>query len=343
VDVLQAAVLILGATVLTVLGLNAVGGFAGLQSAAPEGFFHMFKPMSDPDFPWTGIIFGAPILGIWYWCTDQYIVQRVLGGKNINHARSGAILAGFLKILPVFILIIPGIIAVVLFNDPTLGDRAYPVLVSSYLLPAGVKGIVIASLLAALISSLASCFNSTSTLFTMDFYSYFRPEATERELVLVGRLATTVLVIMGILWVPLIKYISNQLFIYLQSVQAYISPPIAAVFIIGISWKRVNGKGAVWTLLIGAVIGVFRIVIEVLNNRGMIQNQLLMQFADINYLHFAVFLFLISTGVLVSVSLMSSAPTNGKATSSLDPDQYRIIGPIGRFSYPALSAFYVKG
>ncbi|MDW7682191.1 MAG: sodium:solute symporter, partial [bacterium] len=241
VDVLQSSVLILGATTLTILGLQEVGGFSGLQEKVPVDFFSMFKPLSDPDFPWTGIIFGAPILGVWYWCTDQYIVQRVLGGKNINHARTGTILAGFLKILPVFILVLPGVIAYAYFNDPDIGDKAYPSLVASQLLPAGIKGIVIASLLAALISSLASCFNSSSTLFTMDFYREFRPNSSEKELVLVGRLATTVLVILGIMWVPFIKYISSQIYIYLQSVQAYISPPIAAVFILGILWKRVNG------------------------------------------------------------------------------------------------------
>ena len=312
VDVLQSSVLILGAATLTTLGLNEVGGFSALQAKVPAGFFSMFKPMSDPDFPWTGIVFGAPILGIWYWCTDQYIVQRVLGGKNINHARSGTILAGFLKILPVFILVLPGVIAVALLNDHNIGDKAYAALVAGSLLPDGVKGIVIASLLAALISSLASCFNSSSTLFTMDFYCHFRPNASERELVLVGRLATTALVILGILWVPFIRYISSQIYIYLQSVQAYISPPIAAVFILGILWKRANGKGAIWSLITGAVLGAFRLVIELLNKAGHLSSPFLQSIAEINFLHFAIFLFWISVGVLVIVSLMSKAPTRAK-------------------------------
>ena len=163
VDVLQTIVLIFGAVTLTLLGLHEVGGFSGLQARVPTDFFSMFKPITDPDFPWTGIIFGAPILGIWYWCTDQYIVQRVLSAKNINQARTGTIFAGFLKILPVFMLVLPGVIAVAYFSDNSIGDRAFPALVASGLLPAGVRGIVIASLLAALISSLASCFNSSST------------------------------------------------------------------------------------------------------------------------------------------------------------------------------------
>jgi SSS family solute:Na+ symporter len=184
--------------------------------------------------------------------------------------------------------------------------------VTSNLLPGGIRGIVIASLLAALISSLASCFNSSSTLFTMDFYKRFRTEASEKELVLVGRLATTVLVVLGILWVPFIRFISSQVYIYLQSVQAYISPPIAAVFIFGILWKRVNGKGAVWALLSGAVVGVIRLVLELLNKSGNLSVSFLQTVARINFLHFAIFLFIISSGVLVGVSLLTQAPTKQK-------------------------------
>jgi len=312
VDVLQSSVLILGATLLTFFGLREIGGLAALQAKVPADFFSMFKPVTDPDFPWTGIIFGAPILGIWYWCTDQYIVQRVLGGRNIDHAQSGALFAGFLKILPVFILVLPGVIAYVYFENPAIGDKAYPLLVASHLLPSGVKGIVIASLLAALISSLASCFNSSSTLFTMDFYREFRPESSEKELVLVGRLATTVLVILGILWVPFIKFISSQIYIYLQSVQAYISPPIAAVFVLGILWKRVNGTGAIWALISGASVGAFRLVVELLHKAGNIQNEWLELIAEINFLHFAIFLFLLSAGILVLVSLLTPPPGNSK-------------------------------
>lgn len=312
VDVLQTVVLIFGAVTLTLLGLHEVGGFSGLQAKVPADFFSMFKPITDPDFPWTGIIFGAPILGIWYWCTDQYIVQRVLSAKNINQARTGTIFAGFLKILPVFMLVLPGVIAVAYFSDSSIGDRAFPALVASALLPAGIRGIVIASLLAALISSLASCFNSSSTLFTMDFYKHFRPDASEKQLVLVGRLATGTLVVLGILWVPLIKYISSQIYIYLQSVQAYISPPIAAVFVLGILWKRVNGKGAIASLLTGAVLGAFRLVIELLAKSGNLDSQILVRLAQINFLHFAIILFVISCGVLVLVSLATSLPLREK-------------------------------
>lgn len=304
-EAIQTIILIGGAVTLTVLGLDEVGGFSGLQAKLPVDFFSMFKAMDHPDFPWTGILFGAPILGIWYWCTDQFIVQRVLSAKNINHARSGAIFAGFLKILPVFILVLPGLISAALFG--TTGDEAYPTMVTSYLLPTGIKGIVIASLLAALMSSLASVFNSTSTLFTIDFYKNFRPDSSEVELVLVGRLATTVMVVLGVLAVPLITMLSSQLFVYLQSVQAYISPPIAAVFILGIFWQRANAAGAISALGVGAVLGTVRFVTEILvkggSNLGAFQ-----WFATMNFLHFAVFLFVVSVLVLVGVSLLGTAP-----------------------------------
>ncbi len=309
-ELIQTVVLIGGAVTLTVLGLNEVGGFDGLRAGLPPEFFSMFKPMSDPDFPWTGIIFGAPILGIWYWCTDQFIVQRVLSGKNVNHARSGAIFAGYLKILPVFILVLPGLISAVLFQ--TTGDDAYPTMVTSYLLPVGIKGVVIASLLAALMSSLASCFNSTSTLFTMDFYKHFQPDAKEEKLVLVGRIATAVMVVLGVLSVPLITILSSQLFVYLQSVQAYISPPIAAVFVFGILWKRLNGNGAIYALITGAVLGALRFILELLAKGGIIEWQGFSWYYSMNFLHFAVLLFVISTAVLIVVSLLSDPPVQAK-------------------------------
>ncbi len=309
-ELMQTFVLIGGAVVLTVVGLHEVGGFGALQASLPPDFFHMFKPMSDPDFPWTGIVFGAPILGIWYWCTDQYIVQRVLSAKNITHARAGSIFAGYLKILPVFILVLPGLIARALYPDIT-GDQAYPALVTR-LLPTGLQGIVIASLLAALMSSLASCFNSSSTLFTMDIYKKLRPNVSERRLVQVGRLATAALVVLGILWVPFIRYISSQLYIYLQSVQAYISPPIAAVFLFGIFWPRANAKGAIAALLTGLVLGTFRLIVELLHRQAPFASSFLNTVAEVNFLHYAIFLFVICTAALVTVSLMTARPAMEK-------------------------------
>src|SRR5438045_8176228 len=194
----------------------------------------MWKPSNHPDFPWTGIVFGAPILGIWYWCTDRHIVQRVLAAKNIKEARTGTIFAGYLKILPVFIFVLPGIVALALFpeirNNP---DSAYPTLVTR-LLPEGIKGLVLAGMLAALMSSLASAFNACSTLLTWDVYRKMRPNATEQRLVDVGRASTIILVGLGLAWIPFMKYISPQIYIYLQSVQAYIAPRIAPCFLFGV-------------------------------------------------------------------------------------------------------------
>ncbi len=309
-ELIQTFVLIAGAVIITILGLLEVGGFPGLKASVPPDFFHMFKPMSDPNFPWTGIVFGAPILGIWYWCTDQFIVQRVLSAKSIDHARSGTIFAGFLKILPVFILVVPGIIARALYPDIT-GDQAYPALVTR-LLPEGLKGIVVAGLLAALMSSLASCFNSSSTLFTIDVYRKWKPEVSERHLVLVGRLATAVLVVLGILWVPFIRYISSQLYIYLQSVQAYISPPIAAVFLLGVIWTGANGKGAIASLITGLLLGTLRLVLELIHKQNPISWTPLRWFAEVNFLHFAVLLFIVCTLVLLVVSRLTGSPSREK-------------------------------
>ena len=312
-SVAQAVILIGGTFALMLFGLKEVDGLSALQQQLSPDFFSMVKPLSHSEFPWTGIVFGLPILGICYWCTDQYMVQRVLSARNISQARSGTILAGFLSILPVLLLIIPGLIAVALFPNIT-GDKVFPSMLTGILLPAGIKGLVIASLLAALMSSLATCFNSSSTLFTIDFYKPNKPKASEEELVLVGRLATTVLVILAILWVTFIEYISITLFMFLQNIQAYIAPPIAAVFLIGLLWKRVNGKGATWTLITGAIIGAFRIITELLNNAGYIHSTFLINIAQMNLLHFAIFLFIVSASVLLFVSLMTNPPVRAKVT-----------------------------
>ncbi|MBA3296039.1 MAG: sodium/solute symporter [Acidobacteria bacterium] len=314
-DVVQTVILIIGAVMLTWIGLGEVGGFAGLRAAVPESYFHMIKPMSDPDFPWTGIFFGAPILGIWYWCTDQVIVQRVLSAKDEGHARAGAIFAGFLKILPVFILVLPGLIAFALYRDAftiqngqvTNGDIAYPMLVIN-LLPAGLVGVMIAALMAALMGAMSSVFNSASTLVTLDFYKKIKPDADERQLVNFGRAATGILVLLGVLWVPFIRLISSQLFIYLQAVQAYISPPIAVCFIFGIGWTRVNGQGALTTLLSGFVLGTMRFILEVLDKTRHFESPAIRWLIDMNFLHYAILMFVVCAAILVAVSLMTPAP-----------------------------------
>jgi len=309
VDILQTIVIIIGAVILTLFGLHAVGGFTTLSNTVPAGHFNLLKPFSDPDFPWTGILLGVPILGIWYWCTDQYIVQRLLSAKNITQARKGTIFAGFLKLFPLFFLILPGIIALALYGNNNIGNRAYSLLITGNLLPAGIKGIVIVSLLAALISSLASVFNSSSTLFTMDFYRNLRKKASDEELVLVGRLTTTTLVIAAILAVPFIKFIQTNIYIYLQSMHASISPPIVAVFIWGIIWKKGTGKGAITALVIGGLIGGIRLIAILLKKAGYIIWKPLLTLTTINFLHFAVVLFLISSSILIIVSLIPTLST----------------------------------
>jgi SSS family solute:Na+ symporter len=263
--------------------------------------------MSHPDFPWTGIFFGAPILGLWYWCTDQAMVQRVLGAKDETNARGGTMLAALLKITPVFVLVLPGIMAKALYADVN-GDNAYPLLVLR-LLPTGLIGLMVAALMAALMSSLAATFNSGSTLVTFDVYRKLNPNASEARLVRVGQLATVTMVVLGILWVPFIRTLSSQVFVYLQSVSAYISPPITAVFLFGVFWPRATRQGAFATLIVGAVLGTARFVLEVLKARPLVADSAaLSYFVTINFLHFAVLLFVISVATLVIVSLATPAP-----------------------------------
>jgi SSS family solute:Na+ symporter len=319
-ELLQAVVLLGGAILLTILGLEQAGGMSGLRAALPPDFFHMMKPMSDPAFPWTGIFFGAPILGIWYWCTDQVIVQRVLGARSEDDARAGALLCGFLKILPVFVLVLPGLIARALYPE-IRGDEAYPALVLR-LLPPGITGIMVAALMAALMSSLAATFNSASTLITFDVYKKLNPAASETRLVTVGRLFTVFMVVLGILWVPFIRYLSTEVYIYLQSVQAYISPPIATVFLFGVFWPRANRHGAIAALATGAVLGTARFVLELNRGSAIAQAALIKPLVEMNFLHFAVVLFIVASVLLVAVSLAtrpdSLARLKGLTFATLD-------------------------
>lgn len=304
-ELLQMFLLVGGAVLVTLMGLSKIGGWDAMTASVGASFFDMWQPASHPDFPWTGILFGAPILGIWYWCTDQFIVQRVLSANGIDHARRGTIFGGFLKILPVFIFVVPGIVARALADSGQLqidrADHALPGLIIA-LLPVGLRGLVVAGFLAALMSSLAAVFNSCSTLITWDVYRKLRPDASEKQLVWVGKVSTIALVAFGLAWIPFMKYISSQLYVYLQSVQAYISPPIAAVFLLGLFWKRVNATGAMAALLSGFVLGMGRLVLELTKSS---LDGALFWYADINFLHFAIVLFAACTVILVAVSLLT--------------------------------------
>ena len=307
-EVAQAVVLIGGSAALMFIGLHEVGGWSQLHARLPADFFSMWKPQSHPDFPWTGVIFGAPILGVWYWCTDQHIVQRVLAARNVTEARRGTIFAGYLKVLPVFIFVLPGMVAAALYADVRSGggDTAYTALVTR-LLPPGFKGLVLAGMLAALMSSLASAFNSCSTLLTWDVYRKLKPQATESELVTFGRGSTILLVVLGFAWIPFMKYVSPQLYIYLQSVQAYIAPPIAACFLFGVLNKRLNGTGAMAALLSGLVIGTLRLVLE-LRRTHLAPGSVWLWFATVNFLHFAALLFVLCSAILAVVSYATAPP-----------------------------------
>jgi SSS family solute:Na+ symporter len=307
-DLFQMFVLIGGSVAVTLVGLSALGGWGALTQAVGPEFLNMWKPRTDTAFPWTGILLGAPILGIWYWCTDQFIVQRVLAANGQGHARRGAIFAGYLKVLPVFIFVLPGVAAYALAQQGRLAlgrpDEALPALVGA-LLPVGLRGLVVAGLLAALMSSLSSVFNSASTLITWDVYKKLNPKASDRRLVLVGQVTTAALVALGLLWIPLMERVSGQLYQYIQSVQAYIAPPIAAVFLVGVFWGRVNARGALAALIAGFVLGMGRLVAE-LNEEAL--SGWLRGYAEINFLHFAAILFVVCATILVLVSFTAPPP-----------------------------------
>ncbi len=327
-ETLQTVILILGSLIITYLGLQEVGGWNQLRetvtSVSPD-HFNMWRPMNDPKFPWTGLLFGGTIVGIWYWCTDQYIVQRTLAANNIKIGRRGAIFGAYLKLLPILIFLIPGIIAFALsIQNPEIfsiekADRAFPMLVKT-LLPVGLKGLVAGGLMAALMSSLASVFNSCSTIFTIDIYKKLKPNASEKTLINTGKIATGFIVVLGIIWIPIMEKIGGGvMYQYLQNVQSYIAPPVTAVFLLGIIWKRVNSEAAITTLLTGLGLLILRLGSEIYYQKEILSGQnidnIAYAFATINFAHMAIFMFLFSVIICITVSLAFSPP-----------DYKRIIG-----------------
>lgn len=326
-EAMQTIVLVFGAGTLTVVGLNAVGGWEGMRASLEPGYLNMWRPASDPDFPWPSLVITSSIVGMWYWCTDQYIVQRVLSARNITQGRRGTIFGGFLKLLPVFLFLIPGIVALALKNRGELHwdtpDQAFATLLM-HKMPAGLRGLVAAGLLAALMSSLASVFNSCATLFTVDVYKKLKPDTPEKQLLLIGRIATVIVVILGILWIPIMANISGVLYEYLQSVQSYIAPPITAVFLLGIFHKRINSTGALATLISGLIVALVRIGLELASD-SLDPEGILYAIGTMNFLSFAAWFFLFSVIVCVVASLLTPAPPaekiQGLTYSTLSEDQ----------------------
>ena len=324
-ETLQTVILIFGSLLITILGLYEVGGWGQLRetvtSVSPD-HFDMWRPISDPNFPWTGMLIGGTIVGIWYWCTDQYIVQRTLAANNITIARRGAIFGAYLKLLPILIFLMPGIIAFALtLQQPETyivdrADRAFPMLVKT-LLPVGIKGLVAGGLMAALMSSLASVFNSCSTIFTIDIYKKIKPDMSEKSLIKIGKIATFVIVLLGVIWIPIMDKIGGGvMYKYLQNVQSYIAPPVTAVFLLGIIWKRVTSDGAIYTLISGLILLLLRLGSEIYFQEEILSGTevpgIAFTFATINFAHMAIFMFIFSVFVCVSVSLVTVQPDYGK-------------------------------
>jgi SSS family solute:Na+ symporter len=331
-SVLQTPILLLGSLIILVLGLKELGGWdemiriAGATTVNEYGdsMTNLIRSNGDPDFPWLGALVGSAIIGFWYWCTDQFIVQRVLSGKNQKESRRGAIFGAYLKLLPVFLFLIPGMIAFALhqktgsflpFMDNGIhnADAAFPTLVTK-LLPAGVKGLVVCGILAALMSSLASLFNSSAMLFTIDFYKRFKPKTSEKKLVIIGQIATVVIVILGILWIPIMRNVGDVLYAYLQDVQSVLAPGIAAAFLLGITWKRTSAKGGMWGLIAGMVIGLTRLGAKVYYSSAVSPDENIFKyiFYDVNWLFFCGWMLLFCILVIIAVSLLTKAPSMEK-------------------------------
>jgi len=307
-EAIQAIVLLFGSAVLLFIGLDKVGGWQAMIASIPKEKLNMFPPLSDPDFPWVGILLASPIVGLWYWCTDQHIVQRCLAGRNEKEARRGTIFAAYLKLLPFFIFLIPGLIAYGLSQQGKLeltdANAAFPTLVKA-IMPVGLRGLLAGGLLAALMSSLASVYNACSTLFTMDIYQKIKPAADDKELVRVGRIATGVVVLLGMAWIPMMGRVSDTLYQYLQSVQSYLAPPIAAVFLLGVFFKRINATGAYTAMVVGFIAGLLKLTLEMFKDNF---SGIVYQFATINFLYFCILLFLFSMVLMVIVSLLTEKP-----------------------------------
>lgn len=330
-DTIQTVVLLVGSIFITFIGLSKLGGWGELQEVCRQNAenFSLWRPNTDSEFPWLGVLIASPIIGIWYWCTDQYIVQRTLSAKDLKNARRGALWGAFLKVWPVMIFIVPGLIGYALYQKgmvdvPTKmvngqatldGDQVFAVMVNS-LLPVGLRGLVVGGLLAALMSSLSSLFNSCASLFTVDIYEKIRPGASERHLVTVGRIATVVVVVMGVIWIPVMQRISQGgLYKYLQSVQGYLAPPITAVFLLGLFFKRINGPGAVSGLVIGFIVGMSKLVIQALTGGDspvITQPGWLVYIGEYNFLFATGWLLLISSLVVVIVSMLTAPPNYEK-------------------------------
>jgi SSS family solute:Na+ symporter len=352
-EALQTFVLIIGSALVTYFGLKALGGWSQLRAIVGGEMFNLWKPLVpagvqatwapikeagrmawyfNDNYPWIGMLFCAPIIGLWYWCTDQYIVQRVLGAPDQRQARRGSIAAAFLKLLPVFIFIIPGMIAFALaksglsqpLHQELFGaggeliranaQKAFPMLVAT-VLPMGIRGIVVAGLLAALMSSLAGAFNAASTLFTMDFYQRLRPKVTQERLVWVGRVATGVMVLIGLLWIPVIRG-GRGLYDYLQGVQSYLAPPIFVVFFFGVFMKRLNAKGCLAALTTGFSLGLFRLVVDtpvkLMSDFSYAEGSFLWVVNHIFFQYYSLIIFLVSVVVMVVVSYLTEPPSYEK-------------------------------
>ncbi|MBO6575937.1 MAG: sodium:solute symporter [Rhodothermales bacterium] len=316
-DTIQAVLLLIGSVVISVIAFNQIGSWAEVTAAVPAEKLSLVRPLDDPNLPWLGLITGVPLLGIYFWCNNQFMVQRTLGSKSLDHGRWGGLFAGLLKVPVLFIMVLPGTFAILLYPTLDNPDLVFPTLLFD-LLPTGIRGLMLVALVAAIMSSIDSTLNAVSTMVTIDFVKKLRPETPDARLVRVGQIATIVVMVLGVLWAPQIARFEN-LWDYLQEVLAYISPPIVACFLIGIFWKRANGTGAFAGLLFGFFVGMPAFAFRVMTRLDM--NPIIE--VTMPFLYVAPLLFLACSAVIIVVSLMTAPPSAEAQELVWTTDVYR--------------------
>ncbi len=309
-DAIQTVLIMLGAVAVTWLAWERVGGWGSVQAVTPDHMLSLVQPADDPALPWTGLLFGVPVLGFYFWCTNQFMVQRVLSARDTQHGRYGLLLAAALKLPVLFVMVFPGTLARVLYPDLEKPDLVYPTMIFD-LLPAGLTGLVVAGVLAALMSSIDSTLNSASTMVTMDFVRKAKPELDSHQLMKVGRVTAFIFMLLAAAWAPFIESFGS-LFKYLQTVLAFIAPPIVVVFLLGVLWRGMTANAAFWSLMAGLLLAVSILVGQVTGT------------IEIHFLHIAGLLFAVCAVFAVAVSLAApAAPSESQSRVLWSAAQFR--------------------
>lgn len=309
-EAVQGMVLLLGATIIAVAAFGRVGGWHAVMHGVPPQALSLIRPIGDPGVPWPGLVLGIPVLGFYYWCNNQFIVQRVLSARSLEHGRAGALFAGFLKLPVLFLMVLPGTCALLLFPHLPRADMVYPTLIFT-LLPPGLLGVVAATFAAATMASVASTLSSSSTLITMDIVRRISPDLSDRHAIRVARICTAILLLVAIVWAPQLEHF-RSLWQYLQATLAYAVPPVVALSLLGLFWRGANARGARVMLLLGTTCGL-----------GLFLANVVCHWIHLDFLYAAPLLLLVDVVILVLASLVSGAPRREITSVMWRPQDFR--------------------